>query len=236
MTETLKERAERVRKFGVELLEKHSLADLREVWCRLPDISGDAPAGQRALAERVALHVSDMGDAAPTDLKAYIETTAAVREFKLAPPGSKKGETETGPSIPTTESTPPATTEDTATVSTTAKKKTTKAKAKATSKPAAKAKASPAAKKAVAKKPARVVKPPTPSASKGRKKDGPRAGTMTELVIRLTKEGKDNKAIGKAVMELAPKSQFADEIKNGDYHAIAYYQGQGRKRGWLPKK
>lgn len=74
-----------------------------------------------------------------------------------------------------------------------------------------------------------------PGAKRG---SAPRPGSMTELVVQLTKAGKDNKTIGKTIAakkEFAG-SLFAKEVKAGDFHAVGYYQNQARKRGWLPKK
>lgn len=63
----------------------------------------------------------------------------------------------------------------------------------------------------------------------------PRPNTITELVVKLSKEKKDTKAIGNAVAKAFPKTSFAKEVADGDYHAVGYYQGTARKRGWLPK-
>lgn len=109
---------------------------------------------------------------------------------------------------------------------TTSKEKPVKSKSKP-----AKAK-KPAAKKSAAK-PA-PKKSATPKKSAG-KKPGPRTGTITELVVNLTKAGKDTKAIGAAVLKTFPNTTFAKEVKAGNCNAVGWYQGQARKRGWLPK-
>lgn len=104
--------------------------------------------------------------------------------------------------------------------------KETKMKTKSKSKAAKATTRKPA--KAASKKSAPAKKPAT------KKSSGPRSGTITELVVELSKAGKSNKEIGAAVARKFPDTTFAKEVKAGDVHAVGYYRAQAVKRGWLP--
>lgn len=110
-------------------------------------------------------------------------------------------------------------------------KKTTKSTAKKKAAPPKKA-AAKTVKKAAPKKTAE----PKPVTEKKPRGSGPRANTMTALIVELTKDGKDHKAIGDAVAKAFPTTKFAEEVGEGDYHSVRWYQTQAMKRGWLTKE
>jgi hypothetical protein len=92
-----------------------------------------------------------------------------------------------------------------------------------------------AAKKTAPPKKAAAAKKTTPAPKKSAA-TGPRSGTITALVVALTKAGKSTEAIAKAVAEKFPKTVFAKEVRADDFHAVAWYVNESRKRGWLPKE
>lgn len=250
--ESLKDRAEHIRKAGLAVMGAHTFMELKEIWRRLPNATAKPPQSQRALAEAIALQLDDLGDGAPKDLKAFIAEAQPLREFgsgtvevtvtattktksnkSEGKPGDEAaGRTDDSASNATD---PTNTSEDTtmqAQTHASGKKQRPKApgssglKAKTGRTSGAKAKTGKAASGAAKKA----------SGSPGRKPaTGPREGTMISIVVKMTKDGKGREAIGNAIAKAFPKSTFAEEVKAEDYHAVAWYQNQARKRGWLPK-
>jgi hypothetical protein len=90
-----------------------------------------------------------------------------------------------------------------------------------------------AAKKTAPPKKAAAAKKTTPAPKKNA--TGPRPGTITALVVALTKAGKSTEAIAKAVAEKFPKTVFAKEVRADDFHAVRWYQNEAAKSGYLPK-
>jgi hypothetical protein len=238
--ESLKDRAERIRKAGLAVMAAHSFAELKEVWRRLPNATAKPPQSQRALAEAIALQLDDLGDQAPKDLKTFIAEATPLREFgttavtiTVVPPKGKPGIEATG-STDEPASPKPATSEDT----TMQAHASSSSKSKRARPPGSSGKTARSARTAGGKaKTSRAAGASAKQGAKapGRKADAPREGTMISIVVKMTKDGKGREAIGNAVAKAFPKSTFADEVKNDDYHAVAWYQNQARKRGWLPK-
>lgn len=251
----LAEFAAKVRDEGLRLMKDHDIAELREIWRRLPKVAGRPPAGQRALAERIAMYLHELGDDAPKDLKEFVKSTEPLREFEAAPsatattPESKddaateRAPPDDGSKTPT--STEASNTMQTQTATTTNKRPGSTSKAPPPARKTAKGAAGgskPAGNAARKAKPASSASSASKATSKTGPKStsrtprgtGPRAGSMTELVVKLTKEGKGIEAIAKACAKLKPGSTFATEVADGDYHSVKYYQNIAREKGWLP--
>jgi hypothetical protein len=239
-TEGLAATAARVRDFGLKITADLKYDELHEVWRRLPNVTTTSPpAGQRTLAERIALYAIELGWPETFDFKAYIGGHPPVREIPAPTDRVTNHETEGltmtetataeagKPRIPAPKKTPkpPAA----------AKGTTTATPAGAPKKaPKTAAKAPKAAARGVGTGKSKTAAPGTPKAA-SKPASGPRSGSITGLVVEKTKLGWGVEAIAKFVAKEHAGTTFAEEVKNEDYHAVGWYQGQARKKGWLPK-
>lgn len=236
--------AELVKKLGAQLTASYAPEELREVWRRLPNVIASPPKAAKALAERVALYVLELGDAAPVDLREFVAGTEPLRDFGPLTKSTAAEEQDGATEAPAQEGAkneaaadaagPPTddTKEDT-TMHTqeSAGRKGRKAAAPAAPKPKGKKAAKKAAaprntdgKKAAAKAPA--DRPPRGS--------GPREGTICAMVIQLTKDGKSAEQVAKQVAKAFPGTEFQKKADKGDNSLVAWYRNYARNKGWLP--
>jgi len=72
-----------------------------------------------------------------------------------------------------------------------------------------------------------------PNAGQSRR---PREGSISALIVELTKKHASVQEISKAVLKEFPQRPFAREIKAGKPHrGINFFRKEAMKKGWLPK-